>query len=261
MRDEKKIWWYASDGQEFGPYTAQELESFARSGRLTPADLIWREGLEKWLRASSVKGLFDPDAPSDTAVPPRPAVPESSEQGKTAEPFATTSFQASGADCLSDDQAMRIFVGDKYDHYAQKWSNLAEKKPAWSWVGFFLTIYWMIYRKMYRYAALLFAAMAAMEIFIYGLNMSSNAGMAVNMAFRILVGLQGNYWYKLHTEQKIKKIKENIVPEKIQEELALQGGTNLKGALFCFLLVTAVTAAGIFVLIRTMKEMGAFPPQ
>lgn len=269
MTAEEKIWWYASNGQEFGPYTAKELQSFALSGRLTPADLIWREGLEKWLKASSVKGLFDPPkspSPRPAAAASKPPAPQASPAQekvaeRPAEKLTTPSVQTSRAGQLDDQEAMRIFVGDKYYHYVNKWSNLAEKKLAWSWVGFFLTIYWMIYRKMYRYAALFFAAMAGMEILIYGLNVSGSAGMAINIAFRVLIGLQGNYWYKLHAEQKIKRIKENIVPEKRKEELALQGGTNLKGALICFFLVMIMTAAGMFVLIRTMIEMGGFPPQ
>lgn len=264
MTAEEKIWWYASNGQEFGPYTAKELQSFALSGRLTPADLIWREGLEKWLKASSVKGLFDPStSPRPAAAaskPPAPQTPPAQEKptARPAEKLATPSVQTSRAGQLDDQEAMRIFIGNKYDHYANKWSRFAQKKIAWSWVGFFLSIFWMIYRKMYRYAALFFAAMMAVGVIEGMLDVSNSVSQATNMAFSILLGLQGNYWYKLHAEQKIKRIRETIVPEQMKEELARQGGTNLPGALICFILAVA----SMFLILRAaMMEMGGLPPQ
>lgn len=247
MSHDEKIWWYAANGKESGPYTARELKSMALAGKIAPADLIWREGLEKWLKASAVKGLFEPAAPrSDAAVPPPPASEpadpplQSESEMEGADDRCTDAFSMSGehsSGTISDDEAMQIFVGKKYDLYVRKWARFAEKKLSWNWPGFFLNITWLIYRKMYRPAALLFAAMMGAGVIVGFLHISEGTIQALGIAVNVLVGLQGNYWYKLHAERKIKRIKECIVPHQIRNEITRQGGTNLAGALIFFLLI------------------------
>ena len=61
-------WFWAHDGQKNGPVESTEIHALARSGRLLPTDLIWKEGLADWVEARKVKGLF-PDGPP--ALPPR----------------------------------------------------------------------------------------------------------------------------------------------------------------------------------------------
>jgi hypothetical protein len=51
-------WYYASGDEKIGPLTREELQEHADSGRLTREDLVWRDGLEEWKPASSLKGLF-----------------------------------------------------------------------------------------------------------------------------------------------------------------------------------------------------------
>ncbi|HLA85504.1 MAG TPA: DUF4339 domain-containing protein [Thermoguttaceae bacterium] len=70
-------WYYASEDQRFGPISTVELKRLAERGQLTPADLVWREGMTDWTAAGQVKGLFHPTAPSPPeaapgAVPPAP---------------------------------------------------------------------------------------------------------------------------------------------------------------------------------------------
>src|SRR5262249_33971135 len=56
-------WFYARDDKQHGPVSGAELKLLAASGRLTAADLIWREGMEEWAPAGRLKGLF-PEARS-----------------------------------------------------------------------------------------------------------------------------------------------------------------------------------------------------
>lgn len=51
-------WYYAKGKQKFGPVDAAELKRLAATSILMPEDLVWKQGQPKWLRASSVKGLF-----------------------------------------------------------------------------------------------------------------------------------------------------------------------------------------------------------
>jgi hypothetical protein len=68
MADE---WHYSIQGKRVGPVGATELKRLADSGQLSPTDLVWKEGLQNWVAASNVKGLFA----NKPAVPP-PLPPE-----------------------------------------------------------------------------------------------------------------------------------------------------------------------------------------
>jgi len=72
-------WHYSKGDQRLGPISTEELRAMAADGRLSPKDLIWREGQKSWVPARSAKGLFPktdgpPPLPqADTAPPPLPA--------------------------------------------------------------------------------------------------------------------------------------------------------------------------------------------
>ncbi len=61
-------WYRTLYGQKDGPFDAEQLRSLAASGELQPDDLVWKDGLDDWMPARKVKGLFA-DAP--------PPVPDS----------------------------------------------------------------------------------------------------------------------------------------------------------------------------------------
>jgi hypothetical protein len=51
--------WYISRGEEqYGPYTEEDMISFARQGNLDPEDLVWSEDTGDWVRADSVSIFF-----------------------------------------------------------------------------------------------------------------------------------------------------------------------------------------------------------
>lgn len=62
-------WYYAKDGQQFGPINSQQLKHLAATGGLVPDDLVFREGSKDWVAASTVQGLF----PAGGAVAKAPA--------------------------------------------------------------------------------------------------------------------------------------------------------------------------------------------
>lgn len=66
---EEQEWHFISvvDGQQYGPYNAEQLLGFVTSGALTRETLVWTESLEGWIAAGEVEGLF----PEQT-VPTRP---------------------------------------------------------------------------------------------------------------------------------------------------------------------------------------------
>lgn len=64
-------WHYAKGGEKHGPISAAQLKEVAQTGQLDPDDLVWREDMKEWRKASSVKGLF-PQQPATTKTPPPP---------------------------------------------------------------------------------------------------------------------------------------------------------------------------------------------
>ena len=61
-----KAWFIVRGTNRFGPYNDQVLASLAASGRLSPNDRVWCEGLTQPLLAADLPGLF----PAATALPP-----------------------------------------------------------------------------------------------------------------------------------------------------------------------------------------------
>jgi hypothetical protein len=68
-------WYYARNDQQFGPVSAAELKQLAEAGRLSPDDLLWREGMEQWTTAVNLRGLFaTEDVAAVPSATPRPLV-------------------------------------------------------------------------------------------------------------------------------------------------------------------------------------------
>lgn len=76
-------WYYTRGPQRFGPVSADELRQLAEHGELGPDEWLWREGMEQWLPARRVKGLFDQggllaakDSPAAASTPMEPEATE-----------------------------------------------------------------------------------------------------------------------------------------------------------------------------------------
>lgn len=52
-------WYYTVNSQQVPtPVSSEQLRQLATSGQLQATDLVWKEGMETWVPASSIKGLF-----------------------------------------------------------------------------------------------------------------------------------------------------------------------------------------------------------
>jgi hypothetical protein len=51
-------WYIAREGQKVGPFAPSELRQLATLGLLQPTEMVWTEGLSKWVEASSFPALF-----------------------------------------------------------------------------------------------------------------------------------------------------------------------------------------------------------
>lgn len=58
-------------GQNYGPYSAEDVEMMLKSGTLLGTDLGWMEGMEKWAALSSLFPHAAPPPPAPVAAPKR----------------------------------------------------------------------------------------------------------------------------------------------------------------------------------------------
>lgn len=71
-------WFYTRDNKsKAGPVSSAQLQALAKSGQLKPTDMVWKEGMAKWMPASAIKGLFN-QATEAVTVKRRPVVSSAS---------------------------------------------------------------------------------------------------------------------------------------------------------------------------------------
>jgi hypothetical protein len=62
-------WHLLQEGQQYGPYSGDQLVEFAKEGRIVRESMVWAEGMADWVAASQVEGLFPPEPAPVAAVP------------------------------------------------------------------------------------------------------------------------------------------------------------------------------------------------
>lgn len=53
-------WYFVKGGKQLGPIPSSGLRRLVRSKEIGPSHLVWKEGLDDWIQAKRVKGLFAP---------------------------------------------------------------------------------------------------------------------------------------------------------------------------------------------------------
>jgi hypothetical protein len=53
-----RSWFYASDGQQKGPFSEVELRELIARGTVRPTTLVWGDGMLEWTKAGDVPGLL-----------------------------------------------------------------------------------------------------------------------------------------------------------------------------------------------------------
>jgi GYF domain 2 len=53
-----RSWFYASDGQQNGPFSEVELREFIARGIVRPTTLVWGDGMSEWTKAGDIPGFL-----------------------------------------------------------------------------------------------------------------------------------------------------------------------------------------------------------
>ncbi|MCH8046425.1 MAG: DUF4339 domain-containing protein [Planctomycetes bacterium] len=62
-------WYYSHGDEQLGPVTGSQLKKLAAEGKLAPTDLVWKEGMDDWVAASTIDGLVPIVAPPTAESP------------------------------------------------------------------------------------------------------------------------------------------------------------------------------------------------
>lgn len=116
---------------------------------------------------------------------------------------------------LRVDWATELFVGEKSYYYKRQWQDRVpgQSFTSWNWVAFFFPFYWLIARKMYLKAFIVFLISIFVWIIPFG-------GVAVH----VIVGLYANHFY-FQKYNLIIQIALSYLRDEAEEYLKKHGGT------------------------------------
>jgi len=71
------MYYYARNGQQFGPHSEEELRGLVANGQVGPNDPVWKQGMQDWAPLRTVIDLGPvavppPPPPAPTYAPPAP---------------------------------------------------------------------------------------------------------------------------------------------------------------------------------------------
>ena len=149
------------------------------------------------------------------------------------------------------EEDLRAFVGPNADYYLQAWAsvdpNVGLQALRWNWPAFFLNVFWLLYRRMYKYFWITFAAFLGIGL-LEGmgeaiLNVPPGPrwfDLVINLAVACFFGVFGTWLYYRHATWTIAWTKaHHTSPEAIANAggvrwlwpLLLLGGVALLGIL------------------------------
>ncbi|OYP31035.1 DUF4339 domain-containing protein [Rhodopirellula sp. MGV] len=102
----KQQWILLRENNHVGPLTPKQLKHLAETQQITPADLLWREGLQEWIPAKRLPQLWSgttqqpPESVTRSTPPPIPAPVSTVPNPGTFEPNETASNADTGIPVL-----------------------------------------------------------------------------------------------------------------------------------------------------------------
>lgn len=151
------------------------------------------------------------------------------------------------------DEEIITFVGKNSDYYKRKWEamDLKEKKKkdfSFNAAGFFLSLLWLGYRKMYKQVFFIALAFLAVDVTLYVVGyqyqldrLIDPIDRSIGTTMSVLLGFYGNALYRNHAEKKVLNIRQTTSDPSAREiELKKQGGKGFVGLLISILIFVSV---------------------
>ncbi|MFL6697945.1 MAG: pilin [Vitreoscilla sp.] len=177
-----------------------------------------------------------------------------SSRNRFAPPNAGGASRMSGdSDILTEDEAWAAVIGDSNTHhYLTRFERLAHgDSGGWHWPAFFVTWYWMLYRKMWVPALLYFFA-PWVGVIVIGVAAAAAPALAAVLylvqwvAILFVPALMANRWYFTHCQNKIRDVRaRGGSKDQMVARLEAAGGT---GSIVVIILAVLGIVAGIGIL-------------
>jgi tRNA A-37 threonylcarbamoyl transferase component Bud32 len=181
-----------------------------------------------------------------------PAVPSPSASGQQSlEPPLTAIL---GFDPSINVEDLQAFIGKAYPYYFRKWEKMEQARRTGSinWAAFFAGVFWMVYRRMYFYPALLilfYLFQTAIEEGVNSAQTRSSPFNGIDFIIAIVICSRGNNIYRKHLNKKLLKIKSMGLDSTAERVLIeKKGGTSLLHALSSFVIFLALASVLILLI-------------
>lgn len=147
---------------------------------------------------------------------------------------------------MAQEELLRVFIGPRADTYIRKWSN-----QSWyfCWAGFFFSIFWLLYRKMYMFAVYMLLISLMFGYLLYNWGFSLEYNLFINIFISLLVGVFGHHFYRSHVGAQLSKFQNDSNGD--LKMLELTGGVTWSVPIAWLLLQIL---AGIFLLLPWIQH-------
>lgn len=121
------------------------------------------------------------------------------------------------------------FVGARADYYVESWNRIDASGNAgatFNWAAFFLTGYWMAYRKMYGWALAVLVGRQIVRWLLSTPGLPKLAAAGISTTICLLCGFYGNALYKKYVSARLAEIPVAMPEHRRREWIRSRGGTD-----------------------------------
>lgn len=163
-------------------------------------------------------------------------VTSSKQADKNYEEVAVSEFKEQ-TKALHKQADWQAFVDTRYHFYDQKWSMSSQPdvKAGWNWASFFVGLFWLGYRKMYREVLILIGLFFLID-FVAALTGIYALSNFIPFIIYFYLGIKGNALYYQHVRRKLAELKDDNLSKQAYREY---GGVSGVGVVVALLLLFA----------------------
>lgn len=237
-------WYYARNGKSEGPVDLAGLQRLQQDGVITGHTLLWCEGMAGWQALQTLQLTVTPASGADGG-----AAAGSHDPYRAPAAAATPDVIPLGAGLTGQLGLYAAIVGGNFPIYRKRWrldQGTANAVGTWHWPGFLFGVIWMMYRKMYRMAAIwvgVLVASSAIEVF---LDVPDALSLVINLGLSVTVGVFANSWYLQHCQREIARAQSLNTDNDaaVRSALAARGDTSVIGAVIAIAVSVTLAIVG-----------------
>lgn len=247
-------WWYANGRQSSGPVDLAGLRQLQREGTVTARTLLWCEGMPSWRPLAELEQASAPievaPAPDIDAAPAVEGIAAS--VGDPSDPYRAPVAVPDRAVPAGLEGEMALYasvVGGNFPIYRQRWrldQGIATGSGTWHWPAFLLGLIWMMYRRMYRLAAMWAGLLLLISVVETLLDVPDGLSLVITFALSITTGIFGNSWYLAHCQRLIAQARAVTGGDdaRLRSELTARGGTSVVATLVAIVIAVVLSIVG-----------------